>query len=133
MAWTVPDETGLDSRLLTDERGSYDEDAVEEQLEEATVRVRSYVRRSGTTMADAGVPPSCLWCVYAIVAYDLVADKGSPVGEARRRAVDDALDFLGRVADGSVLVETGSSEEGAKDPAPPSPASRIPDEPRYLA
>lgn len=138
MNWTPPVEADLAAALSQREIDAFraspsataDADPVAAVLEQAAGEARAACRSNGRVRlgADpASIPRSLLRAVVAIAAFDVLKRLPVPVGEDRRRAKEDALELLRRVASGSITPESdGDDGSEAARPVPLSAPARPP-------
>lgn len=139
-AWRAPTETDLAAALSQREIDAFRqspsatgaEDPVRAILAQSAGEVRAACRSNGRCrMGPEGtVPPSLMRAAVAIAAFDALKRLPVPVGEDRRRAKEDALALLERVAEGKVTPE-GDGESDAERAAP-LPCSAEPHNPPRL-
>ena len=143
MSWTVPTETDLAAALSQREidqfraspAASMDADPVRSVLDQAAGLVRASCRSNGRVKMDASadnsIPRSCLRALCAIAAFDVLKRLPVPVGEDRRRAYEDALEFLKDIASGAITPEGADAEDDTAS-AHALPASAEPHDPPRL-
>lgn len=137
MEWVRPTADDLTATLSAEEVEAFGASADFADVAGAVVRrtvalVRGYVLAGGVTLpADQGLlPPALLAPAMDYAAYDLLKRLPVAVGEARRRAREDAAAVFSQVASGRMSVEPhGDSAGGGVAALPafaaPPPARRL--------
>ena len=125
--WRAPTETDLAAALSQREidafraspAASMAEDPIASLLAQAAGEARGACRSNGRVrMGPEGtVPPGLVRAVVAIAAFDALKRLPAPVGEDRRRAKEDALELLDKVARGAVTPEGHGEAEDESRPA----------------
>lgn len=122
MPWITPSETELAATLSQREIDAFrqsaaygpGEEPVAAALRQAAWQVRGACRSNGRVRLDRAnpdsVPRSCLRALCAIVAYDILKRLPVPVGEDRRRAYEEALGYLEKIATRAITPENGDDE-----------------------
>ncbi|MBR1836697.1 MAG: DUF1320 family protein [Kiritimatiellae bacterium] len=125
--WRAPTETDLAAALSQREidafraspAASLAEDPVAALLAQAAGETRGACRSNGRVrMGPEGtVPPSLMRAVVAIAAFDALKRLPVAVGEDRRRAKEDALALLEKVAEGRITPEGDGEPDDDSRPA----------------
>ncbi len=126
--WKAPTEEDLRTALSVDECKHYQEkmavqaDAIiPSVLARAVDRCWGFLRKSGVALGPEGtLPPEVLPVAMDIACYNLIVRLNLRPSEARTKLYEDALAFLGEVAEKKVAVEPGSvaPAEQYTDPIP---------------
>lgn len=117
MAWIKPTRDDLIATLSAEETDAFclsDDftDVAQAILERTVFFVRGFVRSGGAKLPEDAslMPPSLLAPAMDYAAYDILKRMSVEVGEARRRAREDALSLFKEVGAGRMKVEP--HEEG---------------------
>ena len=131
MAWTTPTETDLAAFLSQRELDAFRASPAASMAQDphaglmaATVQqVRAAVRACGRVkMAPnpATIPQSLLATWAAIARYHALTRLPVPVGEDRRKAYEEALATLEKVASGGLVVESDGEADASSNAAGPA-------------
>ena len=118
MDWIKPTREDLTATLSTEEADAFSSsadftDVAQAILDRTVLFVRGFVRSGGVKLPEdeSLMPPSLLAPAMDYAAYDILKRMPVEIGEARRRAREDALSLFKDVGAGRMKVEP--HEEGA--------------------
>lgn len=130
MAWIAPTETDAAAFLSQKEldafraspAASMEQDPLAGLMSATVQQIRAAVRACGRVkMAEdpATIPQSLLATWGVIVRYHALTRLPVPVGEDRRNAYEDALQTLGKVSSGALVVESDGEADASSNSAGP--------------
>lgn len=90
---------------------SYDGDAITRALEEASAQIDTYLRKR-YAVPLAAAPYEIRRAACAMARYDLSHGEGREPGEQVRLARKEVMDWLGRIADGELLLDLDEVKSG---------------------
>jgi len=135
MAWRVPTQSDLETRLSTKEITAYANtvtygDAVGELINQTADEVRGYIAANrAAVLADEAhsLPPMLIGPCLDIVVVNLLKVINLNVNETRQNACESARALLEKIAEGKITPEPGKTvEPGASTVAAPSIAVKPP-------